>query len=1156
MLRKVLSLTQQHLQKKYLQVKPQTYYDLAMGFLFLGQTKPLQRFFPGVENTSTHVLKRFQKQMMKPLALKDIMEKERAVFIELMNEESLSLFKYELIEKMIEAYDTLLKRYSDELYMLREQHYEHPYFECVMMRPYLFPSVAKPLITLATIVRLLQDFVRVMDISQNETINEIKQKVIKVLERKEIKPFIEKETFMDFLAKGIINPYMLLSENQISEMLALAPADDYHRFSEETCVEIKGKSFTIHEKEFQFVHTIMEQNKKDTVFLKAVEEFKILVSEIHDLWEIDRDAHYDYDGIRKEKGKDATKHSFLRQFPNGLLHSAVSKIGFYLGVSQLFTSQGQIYPQLSKDIGELKLINYRNPLAAIKVQESTREQDEDFGGLGAMLGLLGTGSGNAPNITMSDAFQQVTPISIHIKPNTSLVLISGPNMAGKTTTMRGITLAPVINQSILPLTCSRESKLSIFNKIQTLIPDPNQMTEGYGGYAAQVKALVDLIHAVKPGDLVGLDEVPTGTDYLELVAVAVVLMKDLAAKGATVILTGHLKKAFQLLQEQVPNSQAIMHTVMTDEAGTIVPDYGLVDGVAEHSHAIDLAKQVLPATIVRLSQYYYKLITEGVSDLKLLPNTEKLQSYQSVKQKHDFKVPEMVIKIFTELFSYENFVYSENRNQIIKSLSSPYLSSHEEENRDSILIEFSMISTELQNKIHNAIDEFKETGGWSAPKRPSQSKFDKEVFNTYLTWLQKKYSTLLSKIANTGVRSIDRTIAEIKMMQEGMLDKNYFGDKLWNFLVTEGYIDDTERPRATKQCIDQKLILKKDWQKEFEGNEYNKEFLRRIPYVLLGAFNNLEKLKKEYVSINAVDEKDEEHEEHGMARYQQLNHLYHDLRKAVESIIKNLDYDLGKAITYKQNEMKPPTIVEEKGVFRMKDMKPVNPSAGRSGGWYSTEGAFLKGGKPMSFSLDSTNKVAGLLGPNSSGKSILNLTGFVAAWLALKEHWVPGDLEISRFEKVIGHFGGADKTEQGESFFLNILKRLAGIVDDSGENTLLFLDELRGTDHFEMAAIQNAIMHYLKVNGSTALFNTHVRDGLKEVDELVGIDFFKTDFTFDPEKNEVAPKYSVSPDSNLEVKSHGLAVAKPFLTDKQYADVIALYKQLVEESESGKDQVN
>ena len=118
-------------------------------------------------------------------------------------------------------------------------------------------------------------------------------------------------------------------------------------------------------------------------------------------------------------------------------------------------------------------------------------------------------------------------------------------MGGKTTTARGIGLAILFNQIGLPIP-AETAKLGIFKNIYTVFPHREQLKAGYGYFGILIKELMELVDKAGEGDLVILDEVPTGTDYKELVAIATVIIEDLIKSGATIIVTGHLKKAFEL----------------------------------------------------------------------------------------------------------------------------------------------------------------------------------------------------------------------------------------------------------------------------------------------------------------------------------------------------------------------------------------------------------------------------------------------------------------------------------------------------------------------------------------------------------------------------------------------------------------------------------
>jgi hypothetical protein len=62
---------------------------------------------------------------------------------------------------------------------------------------------------------------------------------------------------------------------------------------------------------------------------------------------------------------------------------------------------------------------------------------------------------------------------------------------------------------------------------------------------------------------------------------------------------------------------------------------------------------------------------------------------------------------------------------------------------------------------------------------------------------------------------------------------------------------------------------------------------------------------------------------------------------------------------------------------------------------------------------------------------------------------------------------------------------------------------------------------------------THIRDALKAAAKL-GLDLWRTEVSFDAVTGTIKAHYTISPDPELQSKSHGLDVAKQWLTDEQY----------------------
>ncbi|GAF97901.1 unnamed protein product, partial [marine sediment metagenome] len=278
------------------------------------------------------------------------------------------------------------------------------------------------------------------------------------------------------------------------------------------------------------------------------EEFSKLIEQLGDLWIINVPTDNKLKiNRRPDKPHLGAKHEFLRQFPDGRMASPLAEIDYYCRIAMMVLKGGYKLPDIIQPKGTIKVASYKNPL--LKSKEKARADP-----LAKFLDLY-----DEEGADKDKELVKIVPITISLGGNNSALLLSGPNMGGKTATARGIGLAVVLTQMGFPLP-DDNPEIAVFKNIYTIFPQPEQLQAGYGYFGMLIKQFTELIEKAESGDLVILDEVPTGTDYNELVAIATVLIEDLINTGATVVVTGHLKKAFELVAGRT-GQKPFMHTV-------------------------------------------------------------------------------------------------------------------------------------------------------------------------------------------------------------------------------------------------------------------------------------------------------------------------------------------------------------------------------------------------------------------------------------------------------------------------------------------------------------------------------------------------------------------------------------------------------------------
>jgi DNA mismatch repair ATPase MutS len=235
-----------------------------------------------------------------------------------------------------------------------------------------------------------------------------------------------------------------------------------------------------------------------------------------------------------------------------------------------------------------------------------------------------------------------------------------------------------------------------------------------------------------------------------------------------------------------------------------------------------------------------------------------------------------------------------------------------------------------------------------------------------------------------------------------------------------------------------------------------------------------------------------------------------------------LDLALGAMKAVRVNQLRPPTLLNEANFFEMSEARPYMPNL--SGG-----SQYISGGQEISFKIEDSNSVSIVFGPNNTGKTTFALNCVGNLNLALNGFFVPAELKVSTNLKLRQFLGTNSRGSRG--LFRNTLENLGAILQDASTGTVIFLDEIKGTDFVELAAIQLAVIQYCRENNIFLIYNTHVKDGMEGLKECGNVSFFATSYQVEPETLRLTTTYKIVPDPDLSAASYGLEVARRYFPE-------------------------
>jgi DNA mismatch repair protein MutS len=212
------------------------------------------------------------------------------------------------------------------------------------------------------------------------------------------------------------------------------------------------------------------------------------------------------------------------------------------------------------------------------------------------------------------------PNDVELKSGACL-LLTGPNMAGKSTIMRQVALTSILAQvgCFVP---ADQATLPIFDAIFTRIGASDQLSEGLSTFMVEMTETSAMLKEATDKSLVILDEVGRGTSTFDGMCLAQAILEHLLSEvKTTTFFATHYHELTQLGNSypQIQNA----HMTVADSEGQIRFLHTLARGPAKKSYGIQVAELAgLPPGVVRRAKSLLKSIEsqkmETSSQLSLL----------------------------------------------------------------------------------------------------------------------------------------------------------------------------------------------------------------------------------------------------------------------------------------------------------------------------------------------------------------------------------------------------------------------------------------------------------------------------------------------------------------------------------------------------------
>lgn len=196
--------------------------------------------------------------------------------------------------------------------------------------------------------------------------------------------------------------------------------------------------------------------------------------------------------------------------------------------------------------------------------------------------------GRHPVVEKVLGHQEYIPNSVHMSPDEMLLLITGPNMSGKSTYMRQLALTVIMAQMgcFVP---AESAELPIFDQIFTRIGASDDLIAGQSTFMVEMMEANQALRHATPNSLILLDELGRGTATYDGMALAQAIIEYIHknVKAKTLFSTHYHE--LTVLEESLPQLKNV-HVGAVEQNGEVVFLHKLMDGPADKSYGIHVAK--------------------------------------------------------------------------------------------------------------------------------------------------------------------------------------------------------------------------------------------------------------------------------------------------------------------------------------------------------------------------------------------------------------------------------------------------------------------------------------------------------------------------------------------------------------------------------------
>ncbi|MCU9602419.1 DNA mismatch repair protein MutS [Pallidibacillus thermolactis] len=249
-------------------------------------------------------------------------------------------------------------------------------------------------------------------------------------------------------------------------------------------------------------------------------------------------------------------------------------------------------------------------------------------------GKLTIKEGRHPVVEKVMDVQTYVPNDCIMNKETEILLITGPNMSGKSTFMRQVALTAILAQ-IGCFVPAEHAELPIFDQIFTRIGAADDLISGQSTFMVEMLEARNAIRGATENSLILFDEIGRGTSTYDGMALAQAMIEYIHDKiGAKTLFSTHYHELTAL--EKSLKKLKNVHVSAIEKNGQVVFLHKIKEGPTDKSYGIHVAKLAdMPAELIQRAETILQKFEKNGQSIK--QNADEQQGEKMLEENRPFE---------------------------------------------------------------------------------------------------------------------------------------------------------------------------------------------------------------------------------------------------------------------------------------------------------------------------------------------------------------------------------------------------------------------------------------------------------------------------------------------------------------------------------------